>query len=221
MEFGRCVEIRGAQIFAIGRREVARFRREGIELAGFEGMQVVVMDGGAVVTVYRNRDFKGLRPRRRNSWREVIAMGWASYHEDIVSRYNGSPRVRVEFKRDAKRRRPSKTAPRPFRERVMSKLNEFTASTARPLPVLLLADVSGSMNANGKIDALNDAVQEMLESFGGQDDSRAEIQVAVVTFGQGGAKVHQPLAPASKIRWTRMAAQVVHPWARRSIWRPA
>ena len=134
-------------------------------------------------------------------------MGWASYHEDIVSRYNGSPRVRVEFRSDAKHRRPPKTAPRPFRERVMSKLNEFTASTARPLPVLLLADVSGSMNANGKIDALNDAVLEMLESFGGQDDSRAEIQVAVVTFGQGGAKVHQPLAPASKIRWTRMAAQ--------------
>ena len=69
LEFGRCVEIRGAQIFAIGRREVARFRREGIELACFEGMQVVVMDGGAVVTVYRNRDFKGLRPRRRSSWR--------------------------------------------------------------------------------------------------------------------------------------------------------
>ncbi|NOU32093.1 MAG: VWA domain-containing protein [Polyangiaceae bacterium] len=88
----------------------------------------------------------------------------------------------------------------------MSKLKEFTASTARPLPVLLLADVSGSMSTNGKIDALNDAVQEMLEGFGGEDDSRAEIHVSVVTFGKAGAKVHQPLAPASKIQWARMAA---------------
>lgn len=88
----------------------------------------------------------------------------------------------------------------------MSKLKEFTASTARPLPVFLLADVSGSMSTNGKIDALNDAVQEMFESFGGEDDSRAEIHVAVVTFGQGGAKLHQPLTPASKVQWAQMAA---------------
>ena len=69
LEFGRCVEIRGAQIFAIGRREVGRFRREGIELGRFEGTQVVVIDGGAVVTAYRNSDFSSLRPRRRSSWR--------------------------------------------------------------------------------------------------------------------------------------------------------
>lgn len=88
----------------------------------------------------------------------------------------------------------------------MSKLKEFTASSARPLPVLLLADVSGSMSTNGKIDALNDAVQEMLESFRGEDDSRAELHVSVVTFGKDGAKVHQPLAPAAKVQWTRMTA---------------
>ena len=72
--------------------------------------------------------------------------------------------------------------------------------------MLLLADVSGSMSANGKIDALNDAVQEMLESFGGEDDSRAEIHVAVVTFGQGGAKLHQPLPlrrRSSGLGWRR------------------
>ncbi len=70
LEFGRCVDIRGAQIFAIGRREVESFRREGIELADFEGTQVVVTDGGAVLTVYRNSDFRGLRERRRRStWR--------------------------------------------------------------------------------------------------------------------------------------------------------
>lgn len=67
LEFGRCVDIRGAQIFAIGRREVEALRREGIELADFEGTQVVVTDGGAVLTVYRNSDFRGLRERRRRS----------------------------------------------------------------------------------------------------------------------------------------------------------
>jgi len=88
----------------------------------------------------------------------------------------------------------------------MSKLKEFTASSARPLPVLLLADVSGSMSTNGKIDTLNDAVQEMLESFGSEDDSRAEIHLSVITFGKDGAKVHQPLAPASKVQLARMTA---------------
>lgn len=88
----------------------------------------------------------------------------------------------------------------------MSKLKEFTASTARPLPVILLADVSGSMSANGKIDALNTAVKEMLETFAREDDSRAEIHVAVVTFGQGGAKLHQSLQAATQTAWQPMVA---------------
>lgn len=85
-------------------------------------------------------------------------------------------------------------------------MKEFTTSAARPLPVLLLADISGSMSADGKIDALNDAITEMLATFAEEDDSRAEIHVLVITFGASGAKVHQPLAPASSITWSRMAA---------------
>ena len=80
------------------------------------------------------------------------------------------------------------------------------ASAARPLPVLLLADISGSMSVDGKIGALNDAVIEMLAAFAEEDDSRAEIHVAVITFGAGGARLHQPLAPASSVTWSRMAA---------------
>lgn len=101
---------------------------------------------------------------------------------------------------------PAKAAPRETGKKAMSKLKDFTASSARPLPVLLLADVSGSMSTNGKIDALNDAVQAMLESFGSEDDTRAEIHVSVITFGTNGAKVHQPLTPASRVQWTRMTA---------------
>lgn len=69
LEFGRCVEIRGAQIFAIGRKEVEKYRRDGIDLREFEGTQVVVTASGAVMTVYRNSDFRSLRTRRRRSSR--------------------------------------------------------------------------------------------------------------------------------------------------------
>ena len=88
----------------------------------------------------------------------------------------------------------------------MSKLKDFVVTTARPLPVILLADVSGSMATNGKIDALNDAIQSMIESFAAEDHSRAEIHVSVIAFGKGGARLHQPLLPAAQIKWDRVTA---------------
>jgi hypothetical protein len=68
--YGRVVYVRGAEIHAIGWKEVLRFRRHGIELRAFEGIQVVCRPGaGVVLTAYRNRDFRGLRPHRRSSAR--------------------------------------------------------------------------------------------------------------------------------------------------------
>jgi hypothetical protein len=70
--YGRIVHIRGAAIHAIGRKEVEWFEPDGIDL--YEGVQVVCSPEGAVLTVYRNRDFRGLRPRHgrrrahRQSW---------------------------------------------------------------------------------------------------------------------------------------------------------
>ncbi len=89
-------------------------------------------------------------------------------------------------------------------------LKEFSVSAARPLPVILLADVSGSMSVHGKIDALNRAVSEMLHVFVSEGTNRAEIQVAVVTFG-GTAAVHQPLAPAREVTWESMTASGTTP----------
>lgn len=65
---------RGARIYAIGRREVERYRAQGVDLDPFEGVQVVTKLDGAVLTVYRNRDLRGLRRddhprRRRKGWR--------------------------------------------------------------------------------------------------------------------------------------------------------
>ncbi|HWO23900.1 MAG TPA: VWA domain-containing protein [Kofleriaceae bacterium] len=87
----------------------------------------------------------------------------------------------------------------------MSRLKEFTTQTARPLPVILLADVSGSMSVDGKIQALNHAVREMLEAFQDESDLRAEIHVSVITFG-GQARVHLPLGPARGAAWADLSA---------------
>lgn len=85
---------------------------------------------------------------------------------------------------------------------------EISTAKPRPLPVILLADISGSMSEDGKIDALNDAVNEMIRSFAEEEDNaRTEIQVAVITFGGEGGKLHKPLQSASDIQWEPMAAR--------------
>lgn len=61
------------------------------------------------------------------------------------------------------------------------------------------------MAAAGKIDALNTAVQEMLAALADEDTGRAEIHVAIVTFG-GIASLHIPLQPARQVQWTQMQA---------------
>jgi uncharacterized protein YegL len=93
----------------------------------------------------------------------------------------------------------------------MPGLSEFTIAVPRPLPVILLADVSGSMGEDGKIDSLNHAVGEMIRSFSLEAPDRAQIQVAVVTFGGGGAKLHTRLADAACVSWTPMQASGMTP----------
>lgn len=65
LEYGRLAYVRGAAIYAIGRKEVERYASEGIDLTQHEGVQVVCTPQGTILTVYRNRDFRGLRPSRR------------------------------------------------------------------------------------------------------------------------------------------------------------
>lgn len=88
----------------------------------------------------------------------------------------------------------------------MGNLRDFATPLARPLPVIILADVSGSMSANGKIEAMNGAVAEMIAAFAEEDDARAEIHVCVITFGGEGAKTHKALKPARDTRWEPMVA---------------
>ena len=82
----------------------------------------------------------------------------------------------------------------------MSELKKFQVQTARALPVIVLADTSGSMSTDGKIDALNLGLREMLDSFKQESRLRAEIQVSVITFGGHQAEVSLPLTPAHQLQ---------------------
>lgn len=68
--YGRTVHARGAEIHALGRREVERNRASGLDLRPFEGVQVVCVPGkGTVMTVYRNREFHDLYKRKSHGRR--------------------------------------------------------------------------------------------------------------------------------------------------------
>ncbi len=88
----------------------------------------------------------------------------------------------------------------------------FTVPAAKPLPVILLLDVSGSMNQNDNIGSLNKAVTEMIAAFSDQTKREVEIQVAAITFGAE-VKLHLPYTPAGKIVWTPLAASGQTPLA--------
>src|SRR5712691_9262955 len=67
LTYGRHVWTRGARVFAIGRREVEQYRAMGVNLNPYEGVQVVTAADGTILTVYRNRDLRGLRHKRPRS----------------------------------------------------------------------------------------------------------------------------------------------------------
>ncbi len=69
LSYGRVIHVRGAAIHVIGRKEVEKLARSGVDVGGCEGVQVVCTpDGSAILTVYRNSDFRGLKPRGGRRW---------------------------------------------------------------------------------------------------------------------------------------------------------
>lgn len=87
--------------------------------------------------------------------------------------------------------------------------SKFTVAKAKPLPVILLLDVSSSMSGS-KIDSLNKAVAKMLESFRNSEGSETEIDVAVISFGET-VDLVQPLASAGSIEWAWLSANGLTP----------
>jgi uncharacterized protein YegL len=84
----------------------------------------------------------------------------------------------------------------------------FTAPKAKPLPVILLLDKSGSMGGE-PIQLLNQAVHEMIEDFS-KGSGEVEIQVAIITFGAE-VKLYQPLARVADIEWRDLSVDGATP----------
>jgi uncharacterized protein YegL len=81
---------------------------------------------------------------------------------------------------------------------------KFTSAKAKPLPVILLLDVSGSMSGE-KIRNLNGAVRDMLDAFRATENSETEIWTAIITFGAQ-VTLHQSLVRADTIQWRDLSA---------------
>lgn len=133
-------------------------------------------------------------------------MGFAKYQEDIVSRsindrFMHQPSMPVSRQQPGTATAPNPpTASQPQKGNPkMSSLKKFAVPTPRPLPVIILADVSGSMSEDGKIEALNAALKDMIKTFTKESRLRAEIQVGVITFGGAAAQWHLPLAAAHSV----------------------
>ena len=75
----------------------------------------------------------------------------------------------------------------------------FTVAKAKPLPVVLLLDVSSSMGGS-KIRELNAAAKKMIADFASAEKNEIEIQVSVITFGAG-VELHTPYTSAKDIEW--------------------
>jgi uncharacterized protein YegL len=110
--------------------------------------------------------------------------------------------------------------------------SKFTVPKAKPLPVFLLIDVSGSMNqvvdpenarrtgetvvsdgktwavvegGTTKIQILNKAVELMIDSFAAEERMETDFLVSIIVFGDHAGQ-HLPPTVASSIAWTDMNA---------------
>ena len=83
-------------------------------------------------------------------------------------------------------------------------LNSYVAKEPRALPIFILADTSGSMRGE-KINELNLALREMLNSLTALDDVRGKFQLCIVSFG-GSVEIVQPLADIDSIMLTELSA---------------
>lgn len=88
----------------------------------------------------------------------------------------------------------------------MAKLEDFTVAAARPMPVIVLADTSGSMSVDGKIESLNLALQSMKDSLAAEDAGHTQLQLAIITFGGESAQLAWPLTPVSQGEWEPLTA---------------
>ncbi len=75
-------------------------------------------------------------------------------------------------------------------------VNDFVPNR-RPLPVLVLADTSTSMEGK-KISALNAAIAEMQQKFLELHDARGHIHIGIITFASNAQQI-LPLSPVENV----------------------
>lgn len=76
--------------------------------------------------------------------------------------------------------------------------NNYKAPEAKKLPVILLLDVSGSMDGE-KIDNLYDATIDMIETFSAAQAKEQIIDVAIITFGKT-VNLHTRYTPVKELQ---------------------
>jgi len=86
---------------------------------------------------------------------------------------------------------------------------KFTTPVAKPLPIILLLDVSSSMSGD-KIENLNKAVKDMLDTFAQEEKMETEILVSVITFGNQ-VELQVPYTKASQVQWQDLQANGMTP----------
>ena len=89
----------------------------------------------------------------------------------------------------------------------MDSLNDFLIQKPRPLPVVIAIDRSGSMSENGKIDALNIALKDFIDSIKEEDSNKAEIHIGLYSFGGDNATCDMPLTSSNQVSAPAYQAQ--------------
>lgn len=84
-------------------------------------------------------------------------------------------------------------------------LKNFVAREPRPLPIFILADTSGSMRGE-KIDELNLALREMVNSLNAADDIRGKFQLSIISFGGDEVNTVQPLTDIEGLELEELSA---------------
>ena len=91
--------------------------------------------------------------------------------------------------------------------------SKYTIAKAKPLPVILLLDTSGSMASGGeqsKIAELEIAVRDMIKDFAHEEQLETEIHVSVITFGHE-VKLALPYTNSSNVQLNKLEANGMTP----------
>ncbi|WP_379969615.1 VWA domain-containing protein [Ectobacillus sp. sgz5001026] len=76
-------------------------------------------------------------------------------------------------------------------------LNNFVITTARPLPVFILVDASGSMQGS-KIDMVNNSLKEMVAALSNIEGAKGQIEISLIKIS-GNVEVIQELKKVEDI----------------------